>query len=198
MFFRSSKFYFRRNSWSWYGFLYCQKVNQGYFMKQVTLSKKLFCRRCGKKLRNGISKYCLSCKKEIEREKRLKLQEKKANSPSVLKKACDILFSQVIRLRDGKCLKCGKTYNLQTAHLINRNNLLYRWDERNAITLCYADHILWAHRNPLEFQFWLNDNYPEKYQFWLTHRHTVNTEPLSYIDIKFKLERRLEELKNQR
>jgi len=63
----------------------------------------------------------------------------------------DKVFSLWIRSRDKRCLKCGKTENLQCAHIYSRIARSVRWDSDNAITLCYACHIGWAHKYPLEF-----------------------------------------------
>ncbi len=92
-----------------------------------------------------------------------KARAKKAKSPSVLKKQCDVLFSKVIRLRDGKCLKCGTTENLQCAHIASRKHLAGRWESDNALTLCYRCHIHWAHKEPIEFSEWVKENY---YEMW--------------------------------
>lgn len=36
-------------------------------MKFVYLPKKLFCVKCGEKLKNNSSKYCLDCRLEIDK-----------------------------------------------------------------------------------------------------------------------------------
>lgn len=81
---------------------------------------------------------------------------------SKLRKKADILFSKYIRQRDGRCLKCGKTGNLQCAHIIGRRNYRLRYDPQNSISLCYACHIHWAHKEPLDFTDWLEETYPER------------------------------------
>ena len=167
-------------------------------MKRIAFKRNLACKSCGKKLRQGLSRYCSSCRREIDRAKAQKKKLKKANSTSVLKKECDILHSQIIRTRDGKCMRCGKTNNLQCAHLINIGHMAHRWDENSAITLCYACHILWSHHHPLEFSEWLQETYSDKYRYWKERKDDLQTEDLSYIDIKFKLERKLVELRSKK
>lgn len=80
-----------------------------------------------------------------------------------LVKKLDKLFSEYIRRRDGKCLRCGRTDTLQCAHISSRKNLAGRWNPNNAITLCYTHHLFWAHKEPIEFAEWLKENYPMYY-----------------------------------
>jgi 5-methylcytosine-specific restriction endonuclease McrA len=78
-------------------------------------------------------------------------------------KKLDTLFSAYIRKRDGKCLKCLRTDTLQCCHLASRKNLAGRWNDKNAITLCYSCHIFWAHKEPIDFTNWVKKNYPAYY-----------------------------------
>src|SRR5690606_19997162 len=79
---------------------------------------------------------------------------------SKLIKKLDKVFSKFIRERDRSCLYCGKTENLQCAHIVPRTYLNLRWDERNCITLCYRHHLYWAHKDPLEFVAWIRNKFP--------------------------------------
>jgi len=176
-------------------------------MKRSPIKTNLLCKRCGKNYRFRLSKYCLACKKEIEKERekikkqkeRIKLQkqklrEKKAKSVSKLKKECDTLFSKIIRLRDKKCLRCGSTKNLQVAHLISRRHLAHRWDEKSAITLCYTCHIYFWHREPIGATEWLMSHYPTIYDYVVRHKHDIQTESINYLELREKLLKRLNEL----
>lgn len=71
------------------------------------------------------------------------------------KKELDILWSKAIRNRDENCQRCGSIGTLQAAHIFSRGNLTTRWDKTNGTTLCYACHIHWAHRRPVEFTLWI-------------------------------------------
>jgi hypothetical protein len=71
------------------------------------------------------------------------------------KKQLDTLWSRAIRDRDGYCQKCGALGVGQAAHIFSRRNLTTRWDKENGVTLCYACHIHWAHRRPVEFALWV-------------------------------------------
>ena len=64
-----------------------------------------------------------------------------------LRKEADKLASEVVRKRDGRCLMCGATDNLQAHHFIITKgaSTKHRWDLRNLITLCYPCHIHKVH-----------------------------------------------------
>lgn len=86
-------------------------------------------------------------------------------------KTLDTMFSKYIRAKDGKCLRCGKTTTLQLAHIIGRRNMRLRYDPMNALTLCYACHIFWSHKEPLLFAEWVKEEFPEKYYYVMDHRN---------------------------
>lgn len=52
----------------------------------------------------------------------------------------DILFSKMIRERDGKCLFCGSEENLTCSHFYNRNKKSLRFHPDNCDTLCVRCH----------------------------------------------------------
>ena len=71
----------------------------------------------------------------------------KTKSISQLRKIADNLASEVVRLRDGRCLMCGAKDNLQAHHFIVTKgaSTKHRWDLRNLISLCYPCHIHKVH-----------------------------------------------------
>lgn len=69
---------------------------------------------------------------------------------TLIKKA-DKIFSEYIRLSRGKCERCGKKTNLQTAHIVSRDVKKLRYDEDNVFCFCGGCHLFWAHKKPLEF-----------------------------------------------
>lgn len=71
----------------------------------------------------------------------------KAKSISQLMKEADKLASEVVRKRDGRCLMCGTTENLQVHHFIVTKgaSTKHRWDLHNLLTLCYCCHIHKVH-----------------------------------------------------
>ena len=70
-----------------------------------------------------------------------------AQKKTALKKKCDELWSKAVRLRDGRCLLCGKTDGLAAHHYIQSRarSLLHRHNVKNGITLCFACHIYKVH-----------------------------------------------------
>ena len=68
--------------------------------------------------------------------------------------AADIVFSKVVRTRDGECLVCGKRDTLECAHIYGRRAIVTRWDMMNAVTLCHYHHRHFT-ENPVEFHQWL-------------------------------------------
>lgn len=85
----------------------------------------------------------------------------------------DKLFSEFIRNRDGQCLRCGKKDTLQCSHIASRKHLAGRWNEWNAITLCYSCHLHWWHKEPVEAAKWLESCLPLYYNESLRVKGTV-------------------------
>lgn len=77
-------------------------------------------------------------------------------------KQADILFSKIIRRRDGVCVRCGRTENLQCAHIISRSYRSIRCDVDNAVALCRGCHVFFTHR-PLEWQEWVEAMWPGRW-----------------------------------
>lgn len=68
----------------------------------------------------------------------------------------DKVFSVYIRLRDGRCRRCGVPDRLQCAHVISRRYHATRFDEQNAYALCLGCHK-WETERPLEgHDFWVS------------------------------------------
>lgn len=77
------------------------------------------------------------------------------NTRKDLKKECDQLVSEIVKLRDGgKCQKCGHA-GTQSHHLFSRRYLNTRWDSRNMVYLCYPCHLHGAHSKQEEFRDWI-------------------------------------------
>lgn len=56
----------------------------------------------------------------------------------------DVVFSKYIRLRDGRCVRCGRTgEGLQCSHFFGRRMENVRFDETNCDTLCFGCHRYW-------------------------------------------------------
>lgn len=85
----------------------------------------------------------------------------------------DTLFSKLIRIRDGKCLRCGTIHGLECSHTITREDIQYRWDFMNAITLCYRCHRNW-HQYQEEGKQWMQKNLPEFYNYYIDNRYKLS------------------------
>lgn len=81
---------------------------------------------------------------------------KKKRTRKVLEDRLDYLWSKLIRTRDGfMCQKCGSLSKKVSAHhAFGRRHRAVRWDIFNGVSLCYACHIHWAHRDPAGFTEW--------------------------------------------
>uniref|UniRef100_A0A6M3XT22 Putative homing endonuclease n=1 Tax=viral metagenome TaxID=1070528 RepID=A0A6M3XT22_9ZZZZ len=74
------------------------------------------------------------------------------------------LIRELIVLRDGeKCLRCGKTERLQMSHIYPRGRYgRMALDPDNIKLLCFACHLCWYHKNPIEAKDWLDSVIPKK------------------------------------
>lgn len=77
-------------------------------------------------------------------------------------KRSDVLFSRLVRERDGRCLSCGSTDFLQCAHIISRSYKAIRTDFDNAVALCRRCHVRYTHQ-PLEWKDWVEAHWPGRW-----------------------------------
>ena len=80
----------------------------------------------------------------------------------------DDAWSLLVKLEAGfKCEYCGTDKNLNSHHIYSRSNRSVRWDESNGVCLCVAHHTFSsgfsAHKTPLEFVYWLEEEYGKIY-----------------------------------
>lgn len=78
----------------------------------------------------------------------------------------DRLVRERVLTRDKhSCQKCGKTSQLQAAHVFPKGRYPHlRFEEYNLITLCIGCHLYWAHKDPIGFHDWLEVVEPGKIQ----------------------------------
>lgn len=92
------------------------------------------CKLCGElnvRVRNGIavSKWCTSCKKQVEQEKKDKAKLRKTlGNRKLLVKKLDSKVSKFIRARDKACVLCGSVEKLTNGHIFSRVAYSTRWD----------------------------------------------------------------------
>jgi len=80
------------------------------------------------------------------------------------------LWSKIIT-SIGVCQRCGGTKKLGAAHILPKGKYKrFRFNLMNGLCLCFACHIHWAHKNPIDFTLWLKDNFPEKFKWSLKAR----------------------------
>lgn len=108
------------------------------------------------------------------------------------KKVLDILWSKKVRDRDKICRKCKKAPASQAAHIFGRGNLSTRWVLENGLGLCYYCHIIWAHREPVEFTLWVKSEIGEEEfnRLHLISRQMYDASDFKddFIVLKFSLE----------
>ncbi len=98
-----------------------------------------------------------------------------------VKKACDILFSKYIRLRDGECQRCGSVEFLQNSHTIPRSRSKHLvFNEINCIALCIKCHLYFWHKNPLEATEWFKQKFPDRYDYLMKEKEVISK--MSYDD----------------
>lgn len=98
---------------------------------------------------------------------------------TTLKKKMDKLFAEKVR-KIGFCQRCGKTSNLQCAHIYSRKNLCIRWNMENAVCLCAGCHLFWAHQEPIEFTNWVRDFKDIKH----LENKIANAQPMKLFDLE--------------
>ena len=66
--------------------------------------------------------------------------------------------------RDGHaCVRCGSTKSLSPSHVYPKGKYpRLRFLEINILTMCYADHIHWWHKNPIEATEWFLKTFPDR------------------------------------
>ena len=108
---------------------------------------------------------------------------KKKNLSKLRKKALK-LWTDIVKLRDGKCLLCGikngelnknsKPAWLNAHHIEDKMNYSTRFDPINGIAVCPGCHRFCkdsAHRSPVWFLNWLSINRPETITYLLKARN---------------------------
>jgi len=109
-----------------------------------------------------------------------KLQKKKDNSKSKYwRNKADALWGKIIHEIYQSCpVDDNCAGNLEAHHLISRSNGATRHKIENGIGLCSAHHKfspeLSAHKAPLAFAEWLQNNHPDKWNWCSYHKFKVS------------------------
>ncbi len=101
------------------------------------------------------------------------------------------LLHDVCVLRDGgKCLRCGSEKRLCASHIYPKGKYKkMEYDIDNVKTLCYACHIPFWHRTPIEAHAWIRTVMPmERLERLALMTQYINKKPIDYSAIKLQLE----------
>jgi len=115
--------------------------------------------------------------------KKSKLQKKKDDhNSSYWRYKCDAIFGLIFHSVYSKKY-CACTFepnadkckgNIEMAHLIERENYLWRWEIKNVIDLCSWHHkfsrIISSHAASIAFSQFLLKYFPDKYEFVNQHK----------------------------
>lgn len=109
------------------------------------------------------------------------------------------LFSQYIRQRDGKCMRCGKTTSLQCSHIRSVGAYKYlEFEPQNAIALCLKCHLYWWHKEIQDATDWFRDTFPQVNEYLdnriRQHHQTTIKEKTDYKEIRANLRSMLSSL----
>jgi hypothetical protein len=111
----------------------------------------------------------------------------------------DDLWSTLVKIPN-KCAVCSKSNNLESHHLIGRNNWKYRYEPMNGLCLCPVHHSLGdgiaAHgSNDVtgRFRDWFEKNRPKQYEWFEEHRDDKTIAKYSLEDLR-KIVKTLESL----
>lgn len=87
-----------------------------------------------------------------------KPKRRKTTERKKLIKQLDDLTREIVLLRDGRCVTCGKVDNLQCGHLITRARYGVRWDLKNCNVQCAGCNLR-------------HEFHPEIYTRWFLLKH---------------------------
>lgn len=85
-------------------------------------------------------------------------KRKKKTPRQQLERQLDAVVREIVLKRDGRCVVCGKTTNLQCGHLITRTKRGVRWDLKNCNVQCAGCNFYHEH-NPHPYTHWFIQRY---------------------------------------
>lgn len=148
---------------------YCNFNCHKAWLKVNSTKTELVCAKCSKtytthrsQIKHRGSNYCSKkCQAQLSNRFSKTAANKRVRSGQM--RSLDNVFSRIIRARDGRCLHCGATESLQCSHVLPRTYFSVRWEEDNAITLCYRCHLQWWHKYPHEAVEWFDSEFPGRH-----------------------------------
>ncbi|KKK43408.1 hypothetical protein LCGC14_3168490 [marine sediment metagenome] len=132
----------------------------------------------GKPLRRG--KPIQAKRKKRKPKSKLQTRKDKVSSNYWLKRA-DVLWSVLVRQKNGgRCVMCGKPCR-DAHHIIPRGKKAHRHNLKNGLPLCYPCHqcnnSVSPHQSPLGFVEWLKEYNLELFDWADYHRHDLYPYP---------------------
>lgn len=131
--------------------------------------------------------------------KKTKLRKVSKKPTKKLKKLCDTLVKQIVKIRDNfTCQKCGKKVSgsdCQGSHVIpvSAGNKL-AFDEMNLKVLCYHCHFNWWHKDPTAADKWFKEKFPERDAYLQANRGILQMKYTDFEELHERLKKRLEEI----
>lgn len=113
-----------------------------------------------------------------------KLKTRKDNRKRLITIA-DKLWADIIKARDGRCIYCGSSINLNAHHIFTKGrhgNL--RWIVDNGVTLCAKCHTFGIHINPAPYMLKIIECCGMDRMSKLRERAKLKPAPLRIDDIK--------------
>lgn len=126
------------------------------------------------------------------------LKVKKLPKIENLKKQCDDLWSELVKIRANyKCEYCGTPFNLNSHHLFSRSKNSTRHDPDNGICVCVEHHVFSStfsfHLTPMEATEWIKERRGEEWYKKLRLSANSYYKP-DYKLIKLSLEQEIKKL----
>jgi 5-methylcytosine-specific restriction endonuclease McrA len=111
----------------------------------------------------------------------------KKPSKKTISNKLDKICGEIVRGR-GRCQRCGKKENLQTAHIFGRTYHNTRWDLENLLCLCPDCHRNFAHKCPILFtEFVRKFLGEEKYEDLKEAHNQITKYTIEDLQIKLRI-----------
>ncbi len=114
-------------------------------------------------------------------------------SKTTLRRKLDKLCGEIVRAR-GRCVRCNRKKQLQTAHIFSRTYNATRWDiENNLLCLCATCHWFF-HKNPVYFTAYVRGLLgEERYALLKEARNQITKHTLEDLETKYHILREIKE-----
>lgn len=130
------------------------------------------------------------------------MKSKRKPSVSRLKKECDKLVKDIVKIRDNwTCQWCGKKVSGGDCHgshvvPVSAGNKL-AFDEMNLKVLCYHCHLHRWHKNPREASAWFKAKFPDRDAYLESNKGIKQMKLVDWIELKEKLKIRHKEISSK-